>query len=179
MSNRHLSRTLAMQSLYQWDFTGRDNKQLPKILEYDKQEFASNFEDEGFPEHIINGVIKSQKEIDALKTKKNADFNNIREIRKEGNLVGVLSQINVGTVAGFPESLVCHATFFLFNYQPFSTRFEYLSKDNKPTTDVDECLYFIQWYAARFLETKSSVHKYLKSLDGAHGWSGKDIVYTR
>lgn len=69
MSNRHLSRTLAMQSLYQWDFSGQDNKQLPKILEYDKQEFASNFEDEGFSEHIINGVIKNQKEIDTLITK--------------------------------------------------------------------------------------------------------------
>ena len=69
MSNRHLSRTLAMQSLYQWDFSGQDNKQLPGILKYDKQEFASSFEDEGFSEHIIDGVIKNQKEIDALITK--------------------------------------------------------------------------------------------------------------
>jgi len=69
MANRHLSRTLAMQTLYQWDFTGRDNKQIPEILKYNKKEFAPDFEDEGFSKDIIDSVLKKQKEIDKLITK--------------------------------------------------------------------------------------------------------------
>lgn len=69
MANRHLSRTLAMQTLYQWDFNGRNDKQIPQILDYNKKEFAPDFEDEGFSRHIIESVLKNQKEIDVLITK--------------------------------------------------------------------------------------------------------------
>ncbi|MFC1598506.1 transcription antitermination factor NusB [Patescibacteria group bacterium] len=66
MANRHLSRTLAMQTLYQWDFSGLDDKELKNILQYNLGEFAPGFSDEGFAQHLIDGVMKNKKEIDKL-----------------------------------------------------------------------------------------------------------------
>ena len=66
MANRHLSRTLAMQTLYQWDFNGLDDKELDTILSYNLDEFAPGFNDEGFAKHLIDGVLKNKKEIDKL-----------------------------------------------------------------------------------------------------------------
>lgn len=110
-------------------------------------------------------------DIDNYKSQKVSNFNEIDgESAQNGNLVGVLSQINVGTVAGFSESLACHATFFLFNYYPFSTKFEVLDKNNNPTLDIDECLYFVQFYTSRFLMPKDDSDRYFqplaRSMDG-------------
>ena len=66
MANRHLSRTIAMQTLYQWDFNGAQKKNFEKLLEHNLAEFAPGFDDEGFAKHLIDGVIKSKKEIDEL-----------------------------------------------------------------------------------------------------------------
>ncbi len=66
MANRHLSRTIAMQTLYQWDFNNEEEADLDKLLEYNLQEFAPGFEDEGFSKHLIDGVLKNKKEIDEL-----------------------------------------------------------------------------------------------------------------
>jgi N utilization substance protein B len=64
MSNRHLSRTIAMQTLYQWDFNGQKEENLNSLLENNAKEFAPGFNDEGFAKHLIDGVKKNIKEID-------------------------------------------------------------------------------------------------------------------
>jgi N utilization substance protein B len=64
MANRHLSRTIAMQTLYQWDFNGQQADNLSAVLEHNLQDFAPGFNDEGFAQHLIDGVIKNIKEID-------------------------------------------------------------------------------------------------------------------
>ncbi|OGY41311.1 MAG: transcription antitermination factor NusB [Candidatus Buchananbacteria bacterium RBG_13_36_9] len=64
MSNRHLSRTIAMQTLYQWDFNGQKEKELDALLDYNMNEFAPGFKDEEFAKHLVEGVIKNLKEID-------------------------------------------------------------------------------------------------------------------
>jgi N utilization substance protein B len=66
MSNRHLSRTLAMQTLYEWDFNGQKEKDLKDLLTYNLAEFAPGFDDNGFTQHLVEGVIKNVKEIDEL-----------------------------------------------------------------------------------------------------------------
>ncbi|MCX6739896.1 MAG: transcription antitermination factor NusB [Candidatus Parcubacteria bacterium] len=66
MSNRHLSRTMAMQTLYQWDFNGQKDNNLKDLLAYNLQEFAPGFNDENFSWHLIEGVIKYHEEIDGL-----------------------------------------------------------------------------------------------------------------
>lgn len=66
MSNRHLSRTIAMQTLYQWDFLADEKKDIKEMLAFNREEFASNFDDGGFAEELVDGVLKNQKAIDEL-----------------------------------------------------------------------------------------------------------------
>ena len=66
MSNRHLARTIAMQSLYQWDFLEKPEDKLEEIIEFNRQEFAPNFDDGGFVKELVEGVIDNQGEIDAF-----------------------------------------------------------------------------------------------------------------
>ena len=56
MSNRHLARTIALQSLYQWDFNGKKETNLEPVVKKNLREFAPQFD----------GVLKHQPEIDAL-----------------------------------------------------------------------------------------------------------------
>ena len=69
MSNRHLARTIAMQSLYLWDFSGKDISVLPTIVQNVFENFAPKFNDQGFVEACIEGVVKNQAKIDAYITK--------------------------------------------------------------------------------------------------------------
>ena len=64
MSNRHLARTIAMQSLFEWDFKQRPAADLNDIVKYNYHEFAPEFGDHGFTEKIVKGVVKNLKKID-------------------------------------------------------------------------------------------------------------------
>lgn len=65
MANRHLSRTIAMQSLYEWDFNDRQ-KQLPDIVDYNIQQFAPGLEDPAFILDLIRGVTDNMQKIDSI-----------------------------------------------------------------------------------------------------------------
>ncbi len=69
MSNRHLSRTIAMQALYQWDFNGQAEGRIEEILAFCRQEFAPDFDDEGFIRELVEGTTGHLAEIDAAITK--------------------------------------------------------------------------------------------------------------
>lgn len=70
MSNRHLARTLAMQSLFEWDFRDlKDTEKILTILKHNFSEFAPNFDDEGFSEHLLLGIVEKMPEIDVLISK--------------------------------------------------------------------------------------------------------------
>lgn len=66
MANRHLSRSLVMQSLYEWDFRGGDMAVLPRIVTHNIQEFAPGLEERDFVEQLIDGVMKYRKKIDGI-----------------------------------------------------------------------------------------------------------------
>jgi transcription antitermination protein NusB len=68
MSNRHLSRTIAMQSLYEWDFNDRQGELL-QITENNIKQFASGLEDPAFIFDLIKGVAANISEIDEIITK--------------------------------------------------------------------------------------------------------------
>ena len=68
MSNRHLARTIALQTLYQWDFRGQPNQGVDVIVKTNLQEFAPQFDDKGFIQNLVDGVIEHQAEIDKLIT---------------------------------------------------------------------------------------------------------------
>ncbi|MFA5127099.1 MAG: transcription antitermination factor NusB [Patescibacteria group bacterium] len=65
MANRHLARTIALQALFEWDFTNAEHDVL-ESLEYDQKEFAPDFDDQGFALNLVRQVIKHRKEIDKL-----------------------------------------------------------------------------------------------------------------
>ena len=66
MSNRHLARTIALQVLYQWDFHGASEERIDEWKAYIRQEFAPKFDDEGFVDELIRGVLDHHVEIDKL-----------------------------------------------------------------------------------------------------------------
>lgn len=66
MSNRHLARTMAMQALYELDFRTRPPAELPEIVRFVKSEFAPEFDDGGYVERQVQGVVDHQAELDEL-----------------------------------------------------------------------------------------------------------------
>ena len=64
MSNRHLSRTIAMQTLFEWDFHDQKAERLGAILDHNKKEFAPDFDDGDFAEHLVRNVIAELPKID-------------------------------------------------------------------------------------------------------------------
>lgn len=69
MSNRHLARTVAMQSLYERDFHGNKVDDITDVVERNLQEFAPGLDDKGFAKELVDGVLKHQRDIDATITK--------------------------------------------------------------------------------------------------------------
>lgn len=66
MPNRHLARSIAMQSLFEWDFKGNPTAILPAIVEHNLEEFAPGLEESEFTKKIVEGVIDHLSEIDEL-----------------------------------------------------------------------------------------------------------------
>ena len=65
MSNRHLARTLALQTLFAWDFNGSKDEKLEAIIEDNFSNFAPNFDDGGFVRELVYGVKNNLSEIDS------------------------------------------------------------------------------------------------------------------
>ncbi len=74
MANRHLSRSVALQVLFQWDFRGKKPGSLKTIIEYNITEFAPGMEDPDFIYDLIFGVEKNVEEIDKLLTQSAPDW---------------------------------------------------------------------------------------------------------
>jgi len=66
MANRHLSRSIAMQSLYEWDFKGRKNEDLDEIVKKNIEEFAPGLEEDFFVYELVRQTVANQKKIDPL-----------------------------------------------------------------------------------------------------------------
>ncbi len=66
MSSRHLSRSIAMQSLYEWDFFDQ-KEDLKKIVEKNIKEFGPGLKNnDGFIWQLVTGVIQYLKEINSI-----------------------------------------------------------------------------------------------------------------
>lgn len=68
MASRHLSRSIAMQSLYEWDFSNKE-LDLDKIVEKNLKEFGPGLEDQGFVWELVTGVVEHLKKINEIITK--------------------------------------------------------------------------------------------------------------
>ncbi|MFZ6014856.1 MAG: transcription antitermination factor NusB [Patescibacteria group bacterium] len=69
MSNRHLARTIVLQSLYEWDFHNRSKDEALKITERNLQEFAPEFDERSFCLALIGGVMDNLDKINEAITK--------------------------------------------------------------------------------------------------------------
>ena len=82
MANRHLSRSIALQSLYEWDFNNfraeknmdglyevknvEENPKLKKIVSHNIDKFGPGMEDASFVWGIVQGIVGRLKKIDAI-----------------------------------------------------------------------------------------------------------------
>lgn len=66
MANRHLSRSIVLQSLFEWDFRGRNDETIGEILDRDTAEFAPGLSDISFIKNLSEGVVKKCQVIDSI-----------------------------------------------------------------------------------------------------------------
>jgi len=66
MANRHLSRSIVLQSLFEWDLNNLEKKEVGGVLERNVQEFAPNKTDMPFMSKLLDGVMGKQNELDLV-----------------------------------------------------------------------------------------------------------------
>ncbi len=64
MSNRHLARTIALQTLFAWDFNGKKDSDLDRLTAENFSNFAPNFDDGGFVKDLVAGIRDNYAKID-------------------------------------------------------------------------------------------------------------------
>jgi len=73
MANRHLSRSIVLQTLFEWDFLPDDkkgdnssNEEIKKALNKNLKEFAPGLEDDNFVFSLLDEVLKKREKIDEI-----------------------------------------------------------------------------------------------------------------
>lgn len=66
MASRHLSRSIVMQSLYEWDFFGQKPDELKKIVGKNIKEFGPGLKNTSFIWQLIKGVVEHLFQIDEI-----------------------------------------------------------------------------------------------------------------
>ncbi len=66
MANRHLSRSVVLQSLHEADFNNTTKKKASAILERNADEFAPGRSDFSYMEAIFDGILTKQKDLDKI-----------------------------------------------------------------------------------------------------------------
>jgi len=74
MANRHLSRSVVLQSLFEWDFSSYTQKKALEALKRDSEEFAPGSNDTSYMEDLLKGVIKKKKELNTIIEKAAPDW---------------------------------------------------------------------------------------------------------
>lgn len=65
MANRHFARTLAMQSLFEWDFKNKEEN-LQEIVNRNIEQSGQNEKDKEFVHQLVDGVLANLKKIDEI-----------------------------------------------------------------------------------------------------------------
>jgi N utilization substance protein B len=69
MANRHLQRSIAMQSLFEWDFRGQENDDITAIVTHNCAEFAPGADNFSFVNDLVSGTVEKLEDVDPLITK--------------------------------------------------------------------------------------------------------------
>ena len=57
MANRHLSRSIVLQALFEWDVAGQHDEKATAIITRDVKEFAPGLADVSFIEELFKGIV--------------------------------------------------------------------------------------------------------------------------
>lgn len=69
MANRHLARSVVLQTLFEWDFNSLGKKAAEEALERNIQEFSPGMDGSDFTKKLLKGVFEKQQDIDLIITK--------------------------------------------------------------------------------------------------------------
>ena len=73
MATRHISRSIVMQSLYEWDF-GKMKQDLMSITRKNTEEFGAGLEETDFIFELTEGILKNKETIDKIIEKTAPDW---------------------------------------------------------------------------------------------------------
>jgi len=74
MANRHLARSIVLQSLFEWDFRDRTDGSLESAVARNAEEFSPGSSDVSFMQELALGVAKKRPEIDTIIVKAAPDW---------------------------------------------------------------------------------------------------------
>lgn len=74
MANRHLSRSIVLQTLFEWDFKGAKEIDIKEIVNRNLKEFAPGLEDDIFVFSLIEEILKKRAAIDEIIEKAAPDW---------------------------------------------------------------------------------------------------------
>jgi len=74
MANRHLSRSIVLQTLFEWDFLNSANGKIKDVLKRNLKEFAPGFDDDTFVFSLIDQVLKKRAMVDEIIEKAAPDW---------------------------------------------------------------------------------------------------------
>ncbi len=66
MSSRHLARSIVLQSLYEWDFSGCKEEVIDKIIKNNIEEFGKDVGEEKFINNLAKGVVEKSAKLDKI-----------------------------------------------------------------------------------------------------------------
>jgi N utilization substance protein B len=69
MANRHLSRSVVLQSLFEWDARGQHDATVAEIVSRNAKEFAPGVSDVSFVEELMKGIVAKNAELSDIITK--------------------------------------------------------------------------------------------------------------
>lgn len=74
MANRHLSRSIVLQTLFEWDFAVNKEAEPEEMLERNIEEFGPGLDDSDFMSELFLGVVKKKSIIDEIIEKAAPDW---------------------------------------------------------------------------------------------------------
>lgn len=66
MANRHLARSIVLQSLYEWDFRNKSDSEADEIISRNAEEFAGGEADLSFMKILLANILEKRKDIDNI-----------------------------------------------------------------------------------------------------------------
>lgn len=74
MANRHLARSVVLQTLFEWDNAAAGDKEAREMLARNAAEFGGDDVDNPFMENLLSGVLAKKEDLDTVITKAAPDW---------------------------------------------------------------------------------------------------------